>query len=68
MEHHELSFCEKPRARKYSTLDDITVKTLKPQMEAVERAVQERVRACLAGKPLGLLIDAWTEGLLTTSP
>ncbi|ETL43301.1 hypothetical protein L916_06159 [Phytophthora nicotianae] len=61
MEHHELSFCEKPRARKYTSLEPISRYLLKQDLDSVEVAVQARVRQRLSGKPFGFLLDAWTE-------
>ncbi|KAE9046065.1 hypothetical protein PR002_g1893 [Phytophthora rubi] len=60
MEHHELSFCEKKRTRKYTSLHPITRVQLRHYLDATEPAVQARIRQRLAGKPFGFLIDAWT--------
>ncbi|KAE9341381.1 hypothetical protein PF008_g10647 [Phytophthora fragariae] len=59
--NRELSFCEKPKTRKYSNLKPICAKTLKKYMLALEEVVQARIKAQLSGKHIGFLVDAWTE-------
>ncbi|KAE8974378.1 hypothetical protein PR002_g25933 [Phytophthora rubi] len=52
-ENRELSFCEKPKTRKYSNLKPICAKTLKKYMLALEEVVQARIKAQLSGKRIG---------------
>ena len=61
MDNHQLSMCEKPRARKYSNLQDISTPTLKKYMFAVDEAVREQVKIHLKEQTVGLMLDAWTE-------
>ncbi|GLE06407.1 hypothetical protein PINS_up015654 [Pythium insidiosum] len=61
-ENRELSMCEKPKTRKYSSLKPLASTTLSKYMLAVEEVVQARIKEQLRGKSLGFLIDAWTEG------
>ncbi|KAE8972430.1 hypothetical protein PR003_g26651 [Phytophthora rubi] len=58
-ENRELSFCEKPKTRKYSNLKPICAKTLKKYMLALEEVVQARIKAQLSGKRIGF---SWMRG------
>ncbi|KAJ0400828.1 hypothetical protein P43SY_008616 [Pythium insidiosum] len=55
-ENRELSMCEKPQTRKYTSLKPLASKALSKYMLAVKEVVQARIK-----EQLRLLIDAWTE-------
>lgn len=60
-ERRELTFCEKPRTRRYTTLSPISAKTLKATLHSVEKQVRSAIAVLLRDRPFGLIFDAWTE-------
>ncbi|KAG3086841.1 hypothetical protein PI124_g19546 [Phytophthora idaei] len=61
MEHSELSFSEKKRTRKYTTLKPMPRAQLRRFLDATEPGVHSRIRHRPAGRSYGGLIDACTE-------
>lgn len=55
------SFVEKTLTRKYSKLQQISIKTLKKHMENLVVVVEEKIASLLPNK-FGIVVDGWSDG------
>ena len=61
MDEHELIFVEKELTRRNSTLEKISVKTLKSICFKLATTVEERMKKKFNGLPFCLVFDCWSE-------